>query len=107
MSFYEPKDLRIGDLYKLTEFAEGIKVSSGNCTLVSMDQSPRDLYPILGFVKGDARRKAEVFLRQAHHGFGGDPTWRRAFRVDNHWEVYWPVGGATWLLSWVEVEKAS
>lgn len=108
MSFYEPKDLCIGTLYKLTEIVEGIKVSAGDHFLVSMDMSSKMMYPVLGFSKinhNKGSKAAEVFLIEAHAQFGS-PTWRRAFRRDNYWEVYWPAGGRTWNHSRVVVEKA-
>ena len=103
MPFYEPKDFRIDELYKLTETVEGKEVSSGNYFLVSVDESPRERFPIPGFSSAQGG-EATVFLVQAHAQFGGN-TWRRAFKVNNCWEIYWPAGGRTWNYSWVDVES--
>lgn len=109
MSFFEPKDLCVGELYRLREFVDQKEVvASGNPNyfLVLMEENRRDLrFPILGFhhVK---ECKAEVLLVQAHAQFGS-PTWRRAFRREKGLEIYCPIGAMTWNHSWVEIEKVS
>lgn len=103
MSFYEPKDLSAGDRYKLTEIVEGTKVSAGDYFLVSIDESEKKRFPAIGFSKVK-NGKAEIFLIEAHAQFGSS-TWRRAFRHDNHWEIYFPAGGITWNFSYVIVER--
>lgn len=104
MPFIEPKDLRVGAMYKLTEFVECKPVSSGDYLLVLMEKDdgfrdPR--YPRLGF----ARVKdipPQVYLSQAHPQFG-DPTWRHALKTDKGWSLFWPIGATTWNHSWVEI----
>lgn len=109
MSFFEPKDLCIGELYRLTEFVDGKEVvatGNPNYFLVLMEENRRDpRFPILGFHRVK-EYKAEVLLVQAHAQFGS-PTWRRAFRKGKGLEVYWPLGTMTWNHSWVVVEKVS
>lgn len=108
MSFLDPKakDLVVGKQYRLTEIVEDQTVSSGNYYLHSVEQIPENVYPILGFLKSTTQKKPDVFLIQAHAQFGS-PTWRRAFRVDGQWELYWPAGGRTWNWSFVRIEKLS
>ncbi|OGZ44002.1 MAG: hypothetical protein A3J55_01050 [Candidatus Ryanbacteria bacterium RIFCSPHIGHO2_02_FULL_45_17b] len=104
MSFIEPKDFVVGEQYKLTEFVENQLVSSGYYYLHSIEPIPKSLNPALGFVKNGLVEKSDVCLVEAHAQFGG-PCWRRAFKVDGQWELYWPAGGRTWGWSCVVVEK--
>lgn len=99
----QTQDLKIGAKYKLTEFVERIKVSSGNYFLVSFHHSGTEKNPVLGFCKSQ-NGQAEYFLNEAHAQFG-DPKWRRVFKNANGWNIYpGPIGSITWTSSYVEVD---
>jgi hypothetical protein len=102
MSFYDPKDLVVGNLYRLTEFVEGKEVSSGDYFLVSTEEYQGGRFPALGFGKVQTR-KADLFLTEAHAQFG-DNIWRHSFNQQGKWLVYSPAGAMTWNHSYVTVE---
>ncbi len=107
MSFCEPKDLLIGERYKLTEFIEGIQVGSDYYFLISLENNQKNTrYPIPGFSRVNDAVEPSVFLKEAHAQFG-DPTWRHAHKCIRGWDIYdGPIGSRTWNHSLVEVEKA-
>ena len=108
MPFCGPKDLVIGESYKLTEFISGIEVGKDKYFLISLEPDPNypdSIYPIPGFSRVIDAREPAVFLKQAYPQFG-DPTWRHAHKCLRGFSIYeGPIGRRTWNQSWVEVEK--
>lgn len=103
MTFFDPKHLRIGAMYLLTEFVGGKPTSLGRYILVEAREVRQKNYPRLGF----ARLKdipPQVFLEEGHTQFG-DPTWRHAFKTDRGWDFFWPVGARSWNCAHVEITE--
>lgn len=97
----EPKN--IGDPYLVTEWVECKEMAQRTMYLVGVEptnsSTPR---LVLSEISYTDKNCVPIYLMVS--SLEGD-AWRRVFLLpDGKWHVYWPIGGRTWNLSWVDLE---